>query len=229
MNLIQYKKEVSELDIILKYIYAKNKTIIDAGCGSGYLTNLLAESGARVYGIDKRSVIAKAKENQNKNAFFRTGKSEKLPFRKNFADVIIYYASFHHIPKEKMPAAISECKRVLKPGGFVIFVEPSLEKGCYFELLKIVLDERKIQKYIYGIIKKLERYDFKQISEKHFFLKRTFNDFLNAVNQFIYTKKERESAILKAEIKLLNTLKKSKKEYNNLFKSTARINVFKFL
>jgi ubiquinone/menaquinone biosynthesis C-methylase UbiE len=155
-----YKKALSELDVILNYFNPSGKTIIDSGCGSGYLSLQLADKGAKVYGVDTRTVIEKIKYIQNKNVVFKPGKSEKLPFEKNFADVLIYYASFHHIPKEKMISALIECNRVLKKNGLAIFVEPSLEKGCYFELLKIVLDERKIQRHAYNIIRKENKFGF---------------------------------------------------------------------
>ncbi len=189
-----YKKALSELDVILNYFNPSGKTIIDSGCGSGYLSLQLADKGAKVYGVDTRAVIEKIKSIQNNNVVFKPGKSEKLPFEKNFADVIIYYASFHHIPKEKMISALIECNRVLKKNGLAIFVEPSLEKGCYFELLKIVLDERKIQRQAYNVIRKIEKLGFKPVSEKYFYLNRTFNDFLNRVDQFTKNDKDNRSA-----------------------------------
>jgi len=223
----KYKKVSSELDLILKYFNPSGKTIIDSGCGSGYLSLQLAEKGAKVYGVDTKSVIDKTKSLHRKNIVFKAGKSEKLPFKKDFADVIIYYASFHHIPEMKMISALLECRRVLKKNGLAIFVEPSLEKGCYFELLKIVLEERKIQRMAYKIINKIEPLNFNRVAEKHFYLKRTIYDFSNLVNQFIKREKDKQAALIKAENKLKLAEKRSRKDYNNIFKSTARINVFR--
>jgi ubiquinone/menaquinone biosynthesis C-methylase UbiE len=222
MNLIKYKRVNSELDLILKYIIPKNKTIIDAGCGSGYLTLKLSNAGGKVYGIDTPAVINKLINLKHKNAFFKPGKSENLPFENEFADAIIYYSSFHHVAKDKMTKAIEECNRVLKVGGLAVFVEPSLEKGCYFELLRIVLDERKIQKYAYKIIKTIPNYGFNPVTEKHIYLIRTFNDFSDLVNKFIKNKKDKQTAILKAEKKIID-----RKKNNRLFRSTARINIYK--
>ena len=40
--------------------------------------------------------------------------------------------SFHHIPIDKMHAAIDEATRVLKEGGYIIFIEPTYE-GTFIE------------------------------------------------------------------------------------------------
>ncbi len=125
----KYKKEKSELDVILKYFNPSGKIIIDSGCGSGYLSLQLAEKGAKVYGIDKKFVINKLESVKNKNIVFKSGKSENLPFENSFADVIIYYASFHHIPKAKMPEALSECSRVLKQTAWQYLLSLLSNKG----------------------------------------------------------------------------------------------------
>ena len=227
-DLKNYRRERSEIELLLKYFNPKGKIIIDVGCGSGYLSFELVKKGAFVYGLDKKEVMQKISlEKHKKYPVFDTGSAEKLPLKKSFADVIIYYSSFHHVPKNKMMTALSECKRVLKPGGLALFIEPSPEKGFYYEILRYVVDEKKIQKYAHSLISKLEKLGFKPVAEKYFYLNRTFKDFLNRVNEYINRKNDRDTAIHKAEQKMKKTIFRSRSEYNNLFKSTARINVFK--
>ncbi len=54
---------------------------------------------------------------------------EKLSFFKNnFADLIYTSHTLEHIPMEKVPGAIEEWKRVLKPGGVLRISVPDFDK-----------------------------------------------------------------------------------------------------
>jgi len=227
-DLKKYRREKSELNLLLKYFKPKGKIVIDVGCGSGYLSFQLVRKGAFVFGLDIKEVIKRIKIGKyKKRPVFDEGTAEKLPFRKSFADVIIYYSSFHHVPKRKMKKALSECKRVLKPGGLAIFVEPSPEKGCYYELLRIFKDEKEIQKYVYSVIKKPGKFGLISVKENYFYMNRMFKDYLNAVNRYIEQKDEREKVLNEAEAKMRKAIFKDREEYKNLFKSTSRINIFR--
>ena len=50
-----------------------------------------------------------------------------IPFPENQFDVVYHSQVLEHFPKEKAHAFMSECHRVLKPGGFLRVVVPDLE------------------------------------------------------------------------------------------------------
>lgn len=50
-----------------------------------------------------------------------------LPFPNDSFDVIYHSHVLEHLPKEKAPAFVAECLRVLKPGGIMRVVVPDLE------------------------------------------------------------------------------------------------------
>ena len=108
--------------------------VLDFGCGPGTITVGLAgavEPG-EVHGIDmEESQIAMARSaaeaGGHDNATFHVGDITALPFEDNSFDVAHCHAVLMHVPDTA--AALSEVKRVLKPGGIVasreMFVESS--------------------------------------------------------------------------------------------------------
>ncbi len=106
--------------------FAKNKVILDAGCGSGYGSETLAKAGAKkVYGIDlaDRSVRYSQAHHSHKNLVFRQGDLSKLDFPDNFFDLVCTFETIEHI--KNYEHAVNEFYRVLKPGGLLIISTPN--------------------------------------------------------------------------------------------------------
>ncbi len=105
--------------------------VLDAGCGSGWASRLMAKSAVngRVVGIDiADEMIRLARETSSSfpNAEFQVASAEKLPFSDGefshafSMESLYYYAD--------MPGALREIRRVLEPGGlFVTVVDLYLE------------------------------------------------------------------------------------------------------
>lgn len=106
----------------------KNLRILDYGCGNGWLSIDLAKGGAaEVYGIDiSKELIEKANQSAeekglaNKVHFYKMP-AENLTFSNDFFDLCLGSAILHHT---ELNASISNIRRVLKPGGKAIFLEP---------------------------------------------------------------------------------------------------------
>jgi len=114
--------------------YRPNGTVVDIGCGPGYLIARMAKSipGIEIIGVDiANSMLQVAADNLSSLGFgdrvsFRQGDVQKLPFEDNAVDFVISTFSLHHWsnPKE----ALHEIHRVLKPEGqFLIF---DLRRDC---------------------------------------------------------------------------------------------------
>lgn len=169
-----------------------DKVFLDIGCGTGRLVRTLAEKGAIVYGIDQENMLAKAKaEPLAADETYISGKAEELPFDDRFADVILYFASFHHIPYEDMNRALNHCRRVLKESGIAIFIEPIGEDGSYFELAKLVVDERDIQAKVYKVIQNADSESLEHKHEEIVYSPRSYEDFLNLLETFVDDVSER--------------------------------------
>ena len=88
--------------------------ILDLGCGTGYLTDKIAASGAKVVGIDNASTMIEQARKNYPNLMFEVTDATNLHFKEQF-DAIFSNAVLHWIKEpEKVIASIW---RALKPGG----------------------------------------------------------------------------------------------------------------
>lgn len=106
--------------------YAKNKVVLDAGCGSGYGADGLIRSGAKkVYGVDINSESIKycQEHHQQENLEFSIGDLAKLDLPDKSFDLIVAFEVIEHV--KDCPKVISEFYRLLKPGGKLILSTPN--------------------------------------------------------------------------------------------------------
>ena len=98
--------------------------MLDAGCGEGWLSRLLTESGAIVTAVDfstRMLEIAKERTPEDLQIDYQHANLEKLDqFPDNSLDIIVSILVLMDLPEYQ--SAIQELFRVLKPGGKSIFV-----------------------------------------------------------------------------------------------------------
>jgi len=220
-----YAKSESEKEVLLQWLQPAGKTIVDIGCGIGDLVRWLALEGADVTGVDVPELIAQAITFPKAgNEKYLEGMAQQMPFADNYADAVLFMSSLHHVPEGHFNDAIKECARVLKPEGMAIFIEPSLEKGCYYELSSLLHDELLIQRKAYRALKRAPDYGLKPVAESFFYMERSLGHFVKTMNIYVQDPVYRESLIRQAEA----IVQKAEKEgwIHKLFKSTARVNVF---
>src|SRR5688572_26842937 len=120
-QLDRIKKEDVELFAQRYWEFAnyRGRSVLDVGCGPGWLTVQYAKAGARVTAIDltPRAVeLTKTfLEQQALTATVQEANAEELPFPDNTFDLVVSSGVLHHTPDT--PRAIRECWRVLRPGG----------------------------------------------------------------------------------------------------------------
>ncbi|MDQ2823936.1 MAG: class I SAM-dependent methyltransferase [Verrucomicrobiota bacterium] len=100
-------------------------SILDIGCGPGYVSAAAAERGAKSTGLDfSKEMVAIAKK-MFPHIEFREGDAQKLPFADaSFDRVLANFALLHLAAPER---ACTEAFRVLKPGGkfgFTVWAPP---------------------------------------------------------------------------------------------------------
>lgn len=95
------------------------KSLLDIGCGPGWLTVMYAKHGANVTAIDLTSqalVLTKAALSENKvSASLKVASAEQLPFPDKSFDVVVSSGVLHHTPDYR--SAIRESYRVTRDGG----------------------------------------------------------------------------------------------------------------
>lgn len=120
--------------------------ILDIGCGEGGLARQLAAEGALVTGIDPLAqAIAQAAANVPE-ARFDVATAEALPFGDQAFDLAVTVNALHHVPVALMDAAFAEARRVLRPDGSLIIIEP-LALGNFFDALRIIEDETEVREH----------------------------------------------------------------------------------
>jgi SAM-dependent methyltransferase len=112
-------------ELISLHISKPNATIIDVGGGTGKYAEWLAKKNHIVHLIEpvpKHVQLAKKRAKKLKNPFSVTiGEAKKLPFKDQFADLVILHGPLYHLQKKAdRIKAIVEAKRVVKKGGIIL-------------------------------------------------------------------------------------------------------------
>ncbi len=116
---------VSRRDAIYRFLLNTNTNaqILEIGCSGGQLLLLLASKGfSNVYGIDvSNEAISRCNKMGIKNVSVMDG--TKTSFRDNTFNIIVASDVLEHINDQN--AALSEWKRILRPGGTLILFVPA--------------------------------------------------------------------------------------------------------
>jgi len=117
----------------LNYIdKSKNLQILDVGCGPGVSTFVLAKDlrKSQVIGIDcAGSMIERACQHHKRkfkylnNVVFQQEDASSLSFADRSFDLVVGH-SFIYLVENRL-AVLNEIRRVLKPGGVAVFMEPN--------------------------------------------------------------------------------------------------------
>jgi 2-polyprenyl-3-methyl-5-hydroxy-6-metoxy-1,4-benzoquinol methylase len=101
-------------------------SLVELGCGSGWLTRLAARCGVRAVGYDiAAAMIAIAREQAEAEgvaATFAVGDSEHLDLGASF-DACVVYDALHHSPRADL--VLASARRALRPGGTLVLSEPN--------------------------------------------------------------------------------------------------------
>ena len=105
--------------------FATGRKVLDAACGTGYGTKILAEAGATgVIGVDRSpEAVEEARKHAHHNSRFVVGNVARLPFPDNEFDIYLSFETFEHV--EEGETLVEQAKRVLKPGGTFICSTPN--------------------------------------------------------------------------------------------------------
>jgi ubiquinone/menaquinone biosynthesis C-methylase UbiE len=105
---------------------ARNRRVLEYGCGTGSLAFGLTARARQVIGIDISEVaIAQARRAARlrglKNVEFAVDNAEAMQLPDKHVDVVVGSGIVHHLD---IPKSMSEVRRVLRDGGIAIFAEP---------------------------------------------------------------------------------------------------------
>jgi trans-aconitate 2-methyltransferase len=101
-------------DVVSLLAPKPGERILDLGCGTGHLTAQIAESSARVLGVDRSSDMVAAARNAYPDLTFEIADARDLPFRDEF-DAVFSNATLHWIHEPVQ--VIHSVYNALRPGG----------------------------------------------------------------------------------------------------------------
>lgn len=101
--------------------FKRSVSVLDVGCGAGFLSNYLAKKKYQVTGIDlsQSSLEIARKYDLTTKVKYIQADAYQLPFNKASFDVICAMDILEHV--EHPARLIQEASRVLKPGGLFFF------------------------------------------------------------------------------------------------------------
>ena len=117
----------------------QNKTILDLGCGNGYLTNKLAKKAKKVIGMDfAEKLLLHAKKNFSADniEFIQADATQKLPLADNESEVMIVNMVAQYLPELKN--LVKEAHRILKKNGQAIVIVDHPAHSLFLRAQKLI-------------------------------------------------------------------------------------------
>jgi O-antigen biosynthesis protein len=106
--------------------FAAGLEVMDAACGEGYGSALLATRARRVRGVDASAdavALARRRYGAATNLEFLQGRCEALPVEDRSIDLLVSFETIEHL--EAPRALIAEAARVLRPDGLFMVSTPN--------------------------------------------------------------------------------------------------------
>jgi O-antigen biosynthesis protein len=121
--------ELIEVEHLARYLWASQlvggRSVLDAGCGAGYGSALLARAGAAdVVGIDlSAQAVEAARAGAPENTAFLVGDVHELSFEPGRFDVVVCFEVIEHV--DRQDAVIAELARVIARDGLLAISSPN--------------------------------------------------------------------------------------------------------
>ena len=106
--------------------FAAGREVLDAACGEGYGSALLARHAARVTGVDasaETAALARRRYGTAANLEYAQGRCEALPVPDGSIDLFVSFETLEHLGSPR--ALIAEASRVLRADGVFMVSTPN--------------------------------------------------------------------------------------------------------
>ena len=138
--------------------WCADKRTLDAACGEGYGSALLAQSAASVEAVyisEQTITHARQRYGHLQNLAFQLADCTALPYEDNEFDRVVSYETLEHLAAHDQ--LLAEFRRVLKPDGYLILSSP--DKATYSD------EQETVNEYH---VKELYRQELEALIKRHF-------------------------------------------------------------
>ena len=111
------------LSLLAQHHTLQDASVLDVGCGTGSLSELIAPRVRKLAGTDISAASVQQARHRVPNCEFQTYDGRSLPFGENSMDLVFASCVMHHVPPENWCEFASEMTRVARPGGLIAVVE----------------------------------------------------------------------------------------------------------
>ena len=120
--------------VAMSQIEIEDKVCTDLGCGTGFMSLLLAEKARIVFSLDSsknmlREVQRTARKIGYNNLYPIHGEMDDIPLFNDSQDAVFANMSLHHV--KEAGKAIHEGYRILKPGGVLTITDVEEHDGAW--------------------------------------------------------------------------------------------------
>lgn len=176
-----------EQEIINALLSLPGASVLELGCGKADKTRLVAQTAASVLAleVDPIQLANNQASDSPGNIRFEYGGAENIPAADESFDVVMMFKSLHHVPTELMDDALSEIRRVLKPGGVAYISEP-VYAGDFNDILRLFHDEKAVREAAYAAeVKAVSTHKLSLVKQTFFLQPVHFEDFSQYENQIL--------------------------------------------
>lgn len=150
---------------------APGESVLDVGCGTGDVTmkaHMRAGAAGRVHGIDAApEMIAVARQKAIRAGLeidYRVAAVEALPFPDANVDVVVSSLMMHHLPDDLKGRALTEIRRVLRPGGRLLVVDLKRPTGHLGRMALSLVGHRQVRSGVQDLPVLLEAAGFTAVA-----------------------------------------------------------------
>lgn len=123
-----FRSEILIYPLILKILKKHGNgglKILDTGCGTGKLTEILFSRGFDVSGIDKSEKAIEIAKSKNDKINYKVGDITKLSkeYRKESFNIVVSTFATLYLNKSQLSKFFNEVKKVLKKQGLCVFAD----------------------------------------------------------------------------------------------------------
>lgn len=170
-----------EYNVIAAELPLENAQVLELGCGKAEKTRNIAQSGKAAtivaLEVDELQHARNLQITDLPMVSFRQGAAEAIPAADASFDIVMMFKSLHHVPTTSMDQALSEIRRVLKPGGVAWISEP-VYAGEFNDILRLFHDEKEVRQAAFAAVRRaVEDGRFSLVGQRFFSVAGHFDSF----------------------------------------------------